>query len=63
MIVYLFTTQKPDADNDFELLDKKQQYKNQLPDASDASIFAKIIDYKGAILQAVALFTLTYVLI
>jgi hypothetical protein len=49
VIVYLFTVQKPEADNDFELLDKRQQYKNQLPDASDASIFAKIIDYKGAI--------------
>jgi len=62
-IVYLFTAQKPEADNDFELLDKRQQYKYQDPDSSDASIFAKIIDYKGAILQAGALFTLTYVLI
>ena len=62
-VVYLFIAQKPEADNGFELLNKKQHYKNQDPNASEASIFTKIIDYKGAILQAVTLFTLTYVLI
>lgn len=62
-IVFLFTAQKPEADNDFELLDRRKQYKNKDPNESDAFIFAKIIDYKGAILQAVTLFTLTYVLI
>lgn len=63
LIIYAFTAQKPEADKDFELIDRRQQYKNQDSAASGASIFAKITDYKGAILQAVALFTLTYVLI
>ncbi len=63
VIVYLFTAQKPEADNDLELINKREEYKNHDPDASNSKILAKILDYKGAILQAVALFTLTYVLI
>ena len=63
VLVYLFTAQKPEADNDSELLTKRVEYSKRYPDASRSQIFAKILDYKGAILQAAALFTLTYVLI
>lgn len=63
VIVYLITAQKPEADNDFELINKKLEYENNDPKAKPTGIIAKILDYKGAILQAAALFTLTYVLI
>ncbi len=63
VVVYLLTAQKPEADNDFELINKRDEYKRQNPDQSNASLIARIIDYRGAILQAAALFTLTYVLI
>jgi len=63
VIIYLFTAQKPEADNDFELINKREEYKKQDPSASSSKLIAKILDYKGAILQAAGLFTLTYVLI
>lgn len=63
VIVYLFTAQKPEADNDTELLTKRNEYSQKNPNASRSQVFAKILDYKGAILQAAALFTLTYMLI
>ena len=63
VLVYLFTAQKPEADNDSELLTRRIVYSQKNPNASRSQIFAKILDYKGAILQAAALFTLTYMLI
>jgi MFS family permease len=63
VIVYLFTAQKPEADNDTELLTKRIEYTKSDPNAKRSQILAKILDYKGAILQAAALFTLTYMLI
>ena len=63
VIIYLFTAQKPEADNDFELINTRDEYIKKDPDASSTKIIGKILDYKGAILQAAGLFTLTYVLI
>jgi len=61
--VYLFTAQKPEADKDSELLEKKENYENNHPPLSKQKIWSILMDYKGAILQAVFLFTLTYALI
>lgn len=63
VIVYLFTAQKPEADNDQELLVKIEGEREKSPDADPSSILARILDYKGAILQAATLFSLTYMLI
>ncbi|WP_280904481.1 MFS transporter [Methanobacterium petrolearium] len=61
--VYLFTAQNPQADKDFELLEKKENYENDHPPLSKQKIWSILMDYKGAILQAIFLFTLTYALI
>ena len=55
VVVYLLTAQKPEADNDFELINKREEYKKQNPDQSNVSLIARILDYKGAILQAASL--------
>ena len=46
-----------------ELMNTREEYSNKNPEASSTKIFGKILDYKGAILQAAGLFTLTYMLI
>ena len=61
--VYLLTAQKPHADKDQELIEKKREYENNHPPLSARKIWSILLDYKGAILQAIFLFTLTYALI
>jgi len=61
--VYLLTAQKPEADKDLELIGRKKKYENNHPPFSRGKIYSILIDYKGAILQAIFLFTLTYALI
>jgi MFS family permease len=61
--VYLLTAQKPEADKDLELIERKTKYENNHPPFSRSKIYSILIDYKGAILQAIFLFTLTYALI
>lgn len=61
--IYLLTSQKPQADKDCELLKKKEEYKNNHPPLSKNKVCSILLDYKGAILQGIFLFTLTYALI
>lgn len=61
--IYSITAQKPEADKDLELIERKKKYENNDPPFSRRKIYSIIVDYKGAILQAIFLFTLTYALI
>ncbi|UTB32265.1 MAG: MFS transporter [Methanobacterium sp. ERen5] len=63
VVVYLFTAQKPQADHDFDLLNLRDKYAVKYPKLNGREIFTKILDCKGAILQAAALFTITITLI
>lgn len=60
--IYLFTAQNPLADNDSDLIDRKNEFENKHK-INGAELWLKILDHKGAILQAIFLFTLTSVLI
>ena len=63
VVVYLFTAQKPQADHDLDLLNLREKYRVKYPKLNGREIFTKILDCKGAILQAAALFTITITLI
>ena len=63
IFIYLITSQKPSADKDCELLKKKKEYENNHPPLSRNKIWSILLDYKGAILQGIFLFILTFALI
>jgi len=62
-IIYSLTAQKPEVDNDLELLKNKKEYEDIYPHLAPVKIIAKILDYKGAILQTAILSILIYLLI
>lgn len=63
VIIYSLTAQKSEVDKDLELIKKRKEYKDIYPHLSHLKIIAKILDYKGAILQATIVSILIYLLI
>ena len=60
--VYLITAQNPTADKDYELIEKMEK-KNRIQKKNGIIKTLKNLDVRGAILQALFLFLLTFVLI